>query len=126
MRSALRDLLIGTALGFAILGIGGRLAMAAVAIASGQPSQWSLGGSMTVIFLGAVSGLAGAGIALASRAATRRVRWPWAQYPVFALALALVTMRGLRGTPPNGHWYFYLLVGLYGLTLTWLTRPRVP
>lgn len=124
MRQLLRTLLLGTLLGLVILGGGGRLAMAAVAIGAGQQSRWSLGGSMTVIVLGAASGLAGAAIALLSRMATRRLpsRWVWAHYPLVAITLVLLTLRGLRGTDPSGHWYFYALVGLYGLALLWLTR----
>lgn len=128
MRETLRALIVGTVLGLVVLGVGGRLAMAAIAIGAGQPSRWSLGGSMTVAFLGAVSGLAGAAIALTTRFITRRLqRRPWVHYMLFSLALLALTMRGLRGTGPAGHWYFYLLVGVYGGALTMFTRqpPRL-
>jgi hypothetical protein len=126
MRQALRILTLGTLLGLAILGIGGRLAMSAIAISAGQRPAYSVGGTMTVVFLGAVSGLAGAAIALASRfIATRFIgRWPWIQFPLFAASLLLVTARGLRGTPPTGRWYFYALVAVYGLALAILMSRR--
>jgi hypothetical protein len=118
MREALRMLAAGTLLGLVILGVGGRLAMAAIAIGAGQPSRWSLGGSMTVVFLGAVSGLAGAAIALTARFLTRPWRrWPWVHHTLFSIVLLLLTVRGLRGTGPAGHWYFFVLVGLYGTAL---------
>jgi hypothetical protein len=126
MRDALRVLFLGTLLGLAILGVGGRLVMAAIAIDSGQRPAFTLGGTMTVVVLGAVSGLAGGAIALASRFIAVRFlgRWPWTAYPLFATSLVLVTARGLRGAPPRVHWYFYLLVALYGVALALLASRR--
>jgi hypothetical protein len=130
MREPLRVLLVGALIGLAILGVGGRLAMSAIAISAGQRPAYSFGGTMTVVFLGAVSGLAGAAIALLCRWLAMRfaARWPWIQYAVFAAALMLVTARGLRGTPSSAQWSFYVLVALYGLALALLMsrRQRVP
>jgi hypothetical protein len=41
---------------------------------------------------------------------------------MLATLLLLVTIRGLRGTPQPGSWYFYPLVALYGVALVWLNR----
>ena len=55
----LAGIVLGALLGAAFLGVGGRAAMRVFAIASGVPAGFSIGGSVTVVFLGAVSGAAG-------------------------------------------------------------------
>lgn len=118
LRHSLQMLAAGAIVGLFVLGLGGRLAMAAIQIQTTGDSSWSLGGTMTVIVLGAVSGLAGAAIALVAEWITRRLRAPaWLQYVLLGAALILVTMRGLRGTAPVGALYFYPLVGLYAALL---------
>lgn len=129
LRAPLRTLLVGTALGLLILGVGGRLVMALVAAQTGARPTFTLGGSATVVFLGAVSGAAGALIAIVSRAiATRFARGAaWAAFMLFGAGLLLVTMRGLRGSPAGAHAYFYGLVVLYGVALALLdARARQP
>jgi hypothetical protein len=119
-----RLLLVGTVLGTVILGVGGRLAMSAIAWNTTGASRYSFGGTMTVVVLGAVSGVAGAGMALLSAWVSRRFLSGrrWIEYLLFAALLALVTMRGLRGTPAagNAYWYFYGLVAVYGLAMIWI------
>lgn len=87
------------------------------------PPRFTVGGSLTVVFLGAVNGLVGAGIALAFRWLARRLRIPlvWA-HVAFAMSLVLLTARGLRGTAPIGRWYFYPLVAVFGALTLWLER----
>jgi hypothetical protein len=122
LRHSLQTLAVGATLGLLVLGLGGRLAMAAIQVQASGDSNWSFGGTMTVILLGGVSGLAGAAIALVAEGITARLRAPtWAQYLLLAVALLLVTMRGLRGTAPVGALYFYPLVALYAvlLALSW-------
>lgn len=84
--------------------------------------SFTLGGTLTVIGLGAVSGLAGSVLALVSRIAMRRLipgrEWP--QYAVLSALLLLVTLRGLRGTAPIGRWFFIPLVAAYGIGLVML------
>jgi hypothetical protein len=123
-RPIARELITGTALGALILGVGGRLAMAAIAWRTGGASSFTLSGTLTVIGLGAASGAAGAVLALISRAVTRRLfpRHPWTHHVLFAVLLLLVTLRGLRGTPGAAHWYFYLLVASYGVAVALLAR----
>lgn len=126
-----RVLVAGTVLGALILGVGGRLAMAAIAASGGTP-RFTLGGTLTVIGLGAASGLAGSILAVVSRIAMRRSvpRHEWPQYALFATLLLLATLRGLRGTAPIGRWWFLPLVGLYGFILAMMMsrdqsqRPR--
>ena len=123
-RAWLRLLASGLMVGTVVLGVGGRAAMAMIQAASNTtPPRFTLGGSMTVIGLGAANGLLGAGIALVFRTLARRldasVIWGHA---AFGAALALLTSRGLRGTDPIGNWYFYPLVGVYGVLTIWLDR----
>lgn len=134
LREALRTLAAGAVVGLLVLGIGGRLAMAAIQFRTSGDTNWTLGGSMTVIFLGGVSGLAGAVMLLLSDWIARRVAAPaWAGYVLLGGMLGLVTMRGLRGTAPIGAVYFYPLVALYAVLLVGLCRvlrvrisPSVP
>lgn len=124
VRDSLRALAIGAVVGLVVLGVGGRLAMAAIQIQTTGDSSWSLGGSATVAFLGAVSGLAGAALALLAEAAARKLRAPrWVGHALLAGLLLLVTMRGLRGSPEIATRYFYPLVAVYGVALV-LARRR--
>ena len=130
MHPSIRVLLAGTSLGALILGAGGRLAMALVAVQNGARPAFSLGGTVTVIALGAASGLAGAVILLASSAIARRAPrgGRWLAYLLLGLGLLAVTMRGLRGSPASSHVYFYVLVAVYGVALALfdLRRQRIP
>jgi hypothetical protein len=123
-RPIARELITGTMLGALILGVGGRVAMAVIAWRTGGASSFTLGGTLTVIGLGAASGAAGAVFALISRAVMRRLfpRHAWTRHVLFAVLLLLVTLRGLRGSPNAAHWYFYLLVATYGVTVALLER----
>jgi hypothetical protein len=117
-----RTLVAGTLLGTLILGVGGRLAMAAIAASNGARPSFTLGGTLTVVGLGAVSGLAGGALALVSRLAMRRLipNRGWPEYALLAVLLLLVTLRGLRGTPAIGGWFFIPLVAVYGISLVML------
>jgi hypothetical protein len=109
----------GAVVGLIVLGGGGRLAMSAVQVARGNASRYTLGGTMTVVFMGGVSGLAGAAIALASEWLARRfLPDQRLQYVLFGGALALVTARGLSGTPRPEWWYFYIPVAVYGVVMS--------
>jgi len=59
LRSLLTALLVGTATGALLLGVGGRLVMRAFALATGRPSGFSVGGTFSVILSGAIAGLVG-------------------------------------------------------------------
>ena len=123
-----RTLTAGIALGLLILGVGGRLVMAVIAAEAGGTPRFTVGGTMTVVFLGAVSGFAGAVMAIGSRMVARRFlsRHEWLQYVLLGALLLLVTMRGLRGTQQAGSWYFYLLVAIYGVAVVRVTQSQRP
>jgi hypothetical protein len=99
--------LIGLLLGALILGVGGRIGMRYVGLAQGQAAGFSWGGSLTVVFMGAVWG-------------------------VF-IALLLVGIRSIRQLPQLGrgvvYWAIVLFLasrGLHPMTVTnvtWLLPP---
>jgi len=67
VRSLFTALLIGTITGALFLGVGGRLVMRGLALASGRPSGFSFGGTFSVILSGAIAGVIG-GILLVAAA----------------------------------------------------------
>ena len=115
-------MVVGAVIGTLILGIGGRIAMRVIAMSAGTPPGWSLGGTTTVVALGAASGAAGAIIRLLSASFIPGPRW--VETVVFALALALVTLRGLRPVQALPLALFAPLVVAYGVMLEtlWLRR----
>src|SRR5688572_5066840 len=115
IRPSKRDWLIGSivgiGLGALILGIGSRIAMRGIVLSAGGTPGFSVGGTATVILLGAVSGLAGALVlgglqfALPSRPIVRGVLY-WA-------FLILVALRGLRPIDPQRLILFMPLIIAY-------------
>jgi hypothetical protein len=71
LRADLRAILAGGGAGFAVLGLGGRLTMAALPILTGSRPRFTWGGSIEVVLLGSIYGACG-GVALAL---LRRTRW---------------------------------------------------
>lgn len=112
--------LLGIALGFPILGVGGRIAMRVIANATSVAPAFSIGGTMTVVALGAVSGAAGGVIYtvlakfLPNRAIPRGV--------LFATILLLLTLRGLSPATPLSMSLFLPLTALYGALLDYVWR----
>lgn len=102
-----KALAIGVVTGFVILGLGGRIAMRLFALHTGARPGWTLGGTVTVIFMGVVSGVTGALIRAAAAA------WIPRRYPtaigsiVFVIACLLLTLRGLN--PVDGARLTYFL-----------------
>jgi hypothetical protein len=122
LRQALRTVLHGTALGTVILGVGGRIAMRFIALKTTGASGFSLGGTMTVVFLGAVSG-AVAGATLALTRATL-ARWSGVPTLVYWALLLAITLQGLRPLDPVRVAWFLPLVVLLGVLLQVSTRKR--
>ena len=94
----LAGFLLGTALGVVVLGIGGRIAMRGIALYLGQRPGLTLGGSLTVVFLGALCG-AGGGVLLV----LTRLLFPrrsFVRAGLFWTVSLLVTLRGLRPVDP--------------------------
>jgi hypothetical protein len=59
IRSFFTALLVGTISGALLLGVGGRLVMRALALASGRPPGFSFGGTFSVVLSGAIAGFVG-------------------------------------------------------------------
>lgn len=121
-RDWVRHALIGLGVGAVVLGIGGRVAMRGIAVLSGAPPGFSFGGSLTVVFLGAVSGLVGAVILMGLRVFLPR-RW-FLQTIIFYAVLVLITLRGLRPVDSQRLFLFLPLVLIYGFLLRVLSRRR--
>ena len=118
------DPLVGMALGLPILGVGSRIAMRIIAHATNVAPSFSLGGTMTVVSLGVVSGAAGGLIyailvrVLRDRATLRAV--------IFGLVLSLLTLRGTSPFTPLTLSLFLPLTLLYGALLHFVHRLRFP
>ena len=124
-RSALATLLWGMGLGALILGVGGRVSMRLIAEATTGAGSFSLGGTMTVVFLGVVSGALGALILLAARALLRR--WSPAPTILYWTALLAISLRGLRPVDQLRAVLFLPLIAAFGALLQWRTwRYRKP
>ena len=92
--------------------------MRVIALASGAPGAFTMGGTATVLAAGAGAGVAGALLHALSRAAARCAGGrAWVRLLIFALLLGLVTARGLRGSPAASSALFWPLVALYGLAV---------
>ncbi|MGH7520890.1 MAG: hypothetical protein ACREMI_06400 [Gemmatimonadales bacterium] len=121
-RDWVRHALIGSGIGAVVLGVGSRVAMRGIAVLSGAPPGFSFGGSLTVVFLGAVSGLVGAMILMGLRVFLPR-RW-LLQTLIFYAVLVLITLRGLRPVDSQRLFLFLPLVLIYGFLVRVLSRRR--
>lgn len=119
-RQVLRTILVAAAIGAIILGLGGRLAMFAIAWLNTGAGAFTLGGTSTVIAMGALSGAAGGVILSGLRAVVRR-RWPPTTTVLFWGALIGITLRGLRPLDGQRLVLFLPLVLAFGLLLQWRT-----
>lgn len=105
-------LLLGAAVGFVVLGVGGRVAMRAIAVASGALPSFTVGGTATVAFLGVLSGAGGGLLYTLLHRLIPRPRLM--RTSLFAIALVLLTLRGLRPIQPHAlEWFMPLALG-YG------------
>lgn len=105
-------LLLGAGVGFVVLGVGGRVAMRAIALANNTPPGFSVGGTATVVFLGLASGVGGGLLyALLYRLMPRR---RLLRSALFGAALVLLTLRGLRPIQPLALEWFMPLALAYG------------
>mgnify|MGYP001321706265 CR=1 FL=1 len=111
----MKTLVLGVASGALILGIGGRIAMRGITVMSGGMPGFSWGGTMTVILLGALSGLAGALVLVGVRVVFPRR--PALRGIIYWAFLILVGLRGLNSVDPQRLLLFMPLILLYGITL---------
>jgi hypothetical protein len=124
-RDALAVALLGVAIGTIVLGVGGRISMRAIAHVQGQTPGFSLGGSATVVFLGAVWGLGGALWFAVLRRALRGHRM--VRGAVFWTGIVAATLLALSPLNPARVALFMPLAIVYGVALQviwcrWSTR----
>lgn len=129
----------GLVCGIIVLGIGGRLAMRLIALASAQPPVFSLGATLEVLAAGAWRGAVGSAIYLAVRRVAGRSS-PWVAGLVTGLllfAFAVITLRAsirvqiaALDIGPLAAGLFGAVFVLYGLALPYaaarLSRVRGP
>lgn len=104
---------LGAVLGLLLLGVGSRVAMHGVALLAGGPGGFTLGGTATVLFLGVVSGLAGALVFLVLGLVFPRR--PGLRTAMFWTFLILITLRGLKPLDRTRLLLFVPLVVAYGM-----------
>ena len=104
-------------MGAVLLGAGGRLAMSIFAIAIGRPSVFTFGGSMSVVFSGAIAGAVG-GLLLAL--VHRFLRGgPWARGLAFGVLCYLIALPGFRPPQLLVFGLFAPLFVAYGVATVW-------
>lgn len=119
-RDWLTGLLLGIAAGTVILGVCSRFAMAGIVVLSGGTPSFSVGGTATVILLGALSGLTGAVVLVGLQFLLPRR--PIVRNAIFWAFLVLLALRGLRPIDEHRLMLFMPLILVYGLTLHLLWR----
>jgi hypothetical protein len=135
-RELSRFALIGALLGAIFLGLGGRLAMAAIVLGAGGAPHFTLAGTLRLMMLGAIAGIVGAIVVLISRIVAHRVApgRSSASYWIFAILLLLVTALGFwaseRATAGNQSqsvaWrYLSPCIALYGIALALSVRRQL-
>src|SRR5437762_9423837 len=109
----------GAASGTLCLGVGGRLAMHAFALATAQSAGFTVRGSLNVVFAGAIAGAIG-GLLLAAiqRFLTQRL---WLRGVLFGVVCYLIAIPGFRPPQPLVFALFAPAFLVYGvvLALTW-------
>ena len=134
-RELSRIALTGALLGALFLGLGGRLAMAAIVLGAGGTPHFTLSGTLRLMMLGAFAGIVGSILVLMSRAVAHRVApgHGAASYWIFAILLVLVTALGFwaseaatAGNQSQAVAWRYLspCIALYGIALALSVRPR--
>ena len=123
IRNGLVAILAGAATGVVLLGAGGRLAMSLFAIASGRPSAFTFGGSMSVVFSGAIAGAVG-GLLLALVHRFLRGGF-WLRGLAFGVLCYLIAVPGFRPPQPLVFGLFAPLFLAYGVATVWVRERWV-
>ncbi len=105
----------GASLGFLFLGIGARVGMRIVALASAQPTAFTVEGSVAVILLGALTGAVVAAIFLLVRIVISTSRW--VRGAVFWGVCGALALRGISPITLLNATVFLPLFLLHGVLL---------
>ena len=110
VRSVLRSALAGAAIGMVVLGIGGRVIMRVIAHWEGRVPGFTLGGTFTVVMMGALAGLA-AGVVhgLLRRFVTQTA----IRLLVFVVFCVAFTLHGVNALLPRPRLLFVALTLAY-------------
>jgi hypothetical protein len=98
-RSLPTALALGAVVGAVFLGAGGRIAMRIFALLEGRAAGWTVEGSLTVVFMGAVFGTIGGFLLWLGRRLFRRS--PVARGALFWVPLSALFLRGLSPLTEN-------------------------
>lgn len=132
-RSLPTALVLGAAVGAVFLGVGGRVAMRIFALMTERTPGWSFGGTVTVVFMGAVFGMIGGALLWFGRTYFRTS--PPARGALFWIPLTLLYLRVLSPLTNDSLIAFTPFVVAYGAVLyriwcrrfvaTWSTRSMM-
>jgi hypothetical protein len=114
-RSFVTAIALGAIVGTIFLGIGGRIAMRIFAMLEGREPGWSLGGTMTIVFMGTAWGTLGGILLWLGRRYFKRS--PIARGLVFWIPLTLLYLRGLSPLSTNSLIVFTPFYLAYGAVL---------
>ena len=114
-RSFVTAITLGAIVGTIFLGIGGRTAMRIFAMLEGRAPGWSVGGTMTIVFMGAAWGTLGGILLWLGRRYFKRS--PVARGLVFWIPLTLLYLRGLSPLSTNSLIAFTPFYLAYGAVL---------
>src|SRR5215212_1665212 len=119
--TVLRSALLGAAVGFPILGVGGRGLMRIIAHMEGRVPAFSFGGTMTVVFAGTMAGLAGGAVHGMMR---RYIQGVAIRNILFVLISIAFTWRAVNELLPLPRLMFVALTLLYALVLEIVTAKE--
>jgi hypothetical protein len=114
-RSLPATLALGAVVGAVFMGVGGRIAMRIFALLEGRVAGWTLEGSLTVVFMGAVFGTIGGFLLWLGRRLFPRS--PLARGAVFWIPLTALFLRGLSPLTENSLVSFVPFYVAYGAVL---------
>ena len=116
-----RSALIGALVGLPILGVGGRVLMRVIAHWEGRVPAFSVGGTITVLFLGTVYGIAGGAVHGILRHFVHSII---ARNIVFAVISTAVTWRVANVLLPRDRFIFVALTFAYIIAMELITARQ--
>jgi len=129
IRTLVRALIIGLGAGALVLGVGGRLIMRAITLATGGERELSLGGSLEVVLAGAFYGAVGAVLWVLTSRLPAAIRPALTAVVLMGVVTLSDAARGAAGSIPAPGRYlaiaaFFPVMLVYAYLLDRLGRPR--
>lgn len=121
-RSWLEGIALGAAVGLFTLGVGGRVAMRVIGLQERSAAAFTVQGTITVVLLGIVSGIAGGVVQVLLLRFLPHAHW--VRRALYAAFLLLITLRGLRPANALSLSLFLPLVLVYGVLVAGLLERR--